>query len=90
MLSYNAGLSDITLTYRLLYVKVTRYKAAGICSEMTARSGEGGKTRLVPVHPELHGTLSSALAYGDISPGQNRRGASHDRMALGEDGGETR
>ena len=28
------------------------------------RSGKGGKTRLVPVHPELHGALSSALAYG--------------------------
>ena len=26
-------------------------------------SGKGGKTRLVPVHPELHG----ALAYGDIT-----------------------
>ena len=31
------------------------------------RSGKGGKTRLVPVHPELHGALGSALAYGDIS-----------------------
>ena len=30
---------------------------------------EGGKTRLVP-HPELHGALSSALAYGDISQGR--------------------
>ena len=34
------------------------------------RSGKGGKTRLVPVHPELHGALSSALAYGDISQGK--------------------
>ena len=34
------------------------------------RSGKGGKTRLVPVHPELHGALSSALAYGDISQGR--------------------
>ena len=31
------------------------------------RSGKGGKSRLVPVHPELHGALGSALAYGDIS-----------------------
>ncbi len=31
------------------------------------RSGKGGKTRLVPVHPELHGALNNALAYGDIS-----------------------
>ena len=37
---------------------------------MTARSGEGGKTRLVPVHPDLHGALSSALAYGDIGQGR--------------------
>ena len=34
------------------------------------RSGNGGKTRLVPIHPELHGALSSALAYGDISQGR--------------------
>ena len=34
------------------------------------RSGKGGKSRLVPVHPELHGTLGSALAYGDISQGR--------------------
>ena len=37
---------------------------------MTAWPGKGGKTRLVPVHPELHGALSSALAYGDISQGR--------------------
>ena len=35
----------------------------------TFRQGRG-KTRLVPVHPELHGALSSALAYGDISQGR--------------------
>ena len=34
------------------------------------RAGKGGKTRLVPVHPELHGALSSALAYGDITQGR--------------------
>ena len=34
---------------------------------LRVRSGKGGKSRLVPVHPELHGALSSALAYGDIS-----------------------
>ena len=34
------------------------------------RSGKGGKSRLVPVHPELHGALSSALAYGSISQGR--------------------
>ena len=37
---------------------------------MTAWSGKGGKTRLVPVHPELHGALSSALADGDINQGR--------------------
>ena len=37
---------------------------------LRVRSGKGGKTRLVPVHPELHGALSSALAYGDISQGK--------------------
>ena len=34
---------------------------------LRVRSGKGGKSRLVPVHPELHGVLDSALAYGDIS-----------------------
>ena len=34
------------------------------------RSGKGGKSRLVPVHPELHGALSSSLAYGSISQGR--------------------
>ncbi|MCY4652306.1 MAG: site-specific integrase, partial [Dehalococcoidia bacterium] len=34
------------------------------------RSGKGGKTRMVPVHPELPGALGSALAYGDISQGR--------------------
>ena len=37
---------------------------------LRVRSGKGGKTRLVPVHPELHGALSSALAYGEISQGR--------------------
>ena len=37
---------------------------------MTAWSGEGGKTRLVPVHRDLHGALNSALAYGDIGQGR--------------------
>ena len=34
------------------------------------RSCKGGKLRLVPVHPELHRVLDSALAYGDISQGR--------------------
>ena len=37
---------------------------------LRVRSGKGGKTRLVPVHPELHGALTSALAYGDITQGR--------------------
>ena len=53
------------------------------------RSGKGGKSRLVPVHPELHGALGSALAYGDISPGQNSRSTSRDCLALGAGCGET-
>ena len=34
------------------------------------RSNKVGKSRLVPVHPDLHGALSSALAYGNISQGK--------------------
>ena len=37
---------------------------------LRVRSGKGGKSRLVPVHPELHGALGSALAYGDIIQGR--------------------
>ena len=37
---------------------------------LRVRSGKGRKARVVPVHPELHGALSSALAYGDISQGR--------------------
>ena len=37
---------------------------------LRVRSGKGGKTRLVPVYPELHGALSNALAYRDISQGR--------------------
>ena len=37
---------------------------------LRVRSGKGGKTRLVPVYPELHGALGSALAYGDINQGR--------------------
>ena len=37
---------------------------------LRVRSGKGGKTGFVPVHPKLHGALSSALAYGDISQGR--------------------
>ena len=38
---------------------------------LRVRSGKGGKTRLVPVHPELHGALWAVrLAYGDISQGR--------------------
>ena len=34
------------------------------------RSDKGGKSRLIPVHPELHGALGSALAYRNISQGR--------------------
>ena len=37
---------------------------------LRVRSGEGGKSWLVPVHPGLHEALSSALTYGDISQGR--------------------
>ena len=37
---------------------------------LPVHSGKGGKTRLVPVHPELHGALGSVLAYGDINQGR--------------------
>ena len=33
---------------------------------LRGRPGKDGKSRLVPVHPELNGVLSNALAYEDI------------------------
>ena len=44
----------------------------------------------MPVHPELHGALNNALAYGDISQDRIVEADPTDRMALGEGGGETR
>ena len=56
---------------------------------LRARSGKGGKTRLVPVHSDLHGALGNALALQRRQLAQNRRGASCDRLAPGTGGGET-
>ena len=33
---------------------------------LRARQGKGRKSRIVPVHPELHSALSSALQFGNI------------------------
>ena len=53
-----------------LDLEVRDLSLAAASPTIRVRSGKGGKTRLVPVHPELHGALSSALAYGDISQGR--------------------
>ena len=37
---------------------------------LRVRSGKGGKSRLVPVHPELHSALTSALSYGSVRQGR--------------------
>ena len=37
---------------------------------LRVRAGKGGRPRLVPVHPELHSALTSALSYGSIKQGQ--------------------
>ena len=37
---------------------------------LRVRAGKGGKSRLVPVHPELHTALTSALSYGDVKQGK--------------------
>ncbi len=50
--------------------EVQRFPLDTASPTLRVRSGKGGKSRLVPVHPELHGGLSSALAYGDISQGR--------------------
>ena len=39
-------------------------------STIRVRSGKGGRSRLVPVHPELHSALTSALSYGNIRQGR--------------------
>ena len=53
-----------------LDIKVRDLSLDTVTPTLRVRSGKGGKTRLVPVHPELHGALGSALAYGDISKGR--------------------
>ena len=53
-----------------LELKVRNLSLEATHPTIRVRAGKGGKTRLVPVHPELHGALSSALAYGDISQGR--------------------
>ncbi len=37
---------------------------------LRVRAGKGGKSRIVPIHPELHSALNSALSYGSISQGR--------------------
>ena len=37
---------------------------------LRVRDGKGGRSRLVPVHPELHSALTTALAYGNINQGK--------------------
>ena len=53
-----------------LDLKVRDLSLDTVSPTVRVRSGKSGKTRLVPVHPELHGALNSALAYGDISQGR--------------------
>ena len=36
---------------------------------LRVRQGKGSKARMVPVHPELHAGLVSALQFGNISQG---------------------
>ena len=35
-------------------------------SSIRVREGKGSKARIVPVHPELHAALTSALQFGDV------------------------
>ena len=37
---------------------------------LRVRSGKGGKSRIVPVHPELQGALIAVLNYADVGPGK--------------------
>ena len=37
---------------------------------LKVRAGKGGRSRLVPVHPELHSAFVSALSYGAIGDGK--------------------
>ena len=37
---------------------------------LRVRAGKGDRSRLVPVHPELHAAFTSALSYGNISQGK--------------------
>ena len=56
---------------------------------LRVRSGKGGKTRLLAGASGATRGAEQRSGLRGHRPGQNRRGSPHDRMALGEDGGET-
>ena len=49
------------------------------------RSGNGGKSRLVPVHPELHGALGSALVPSPRDTGTSIRNELNSGTSYSED-----
>ena len=56
---------------------------------LRVRSGKGGKTRLLAGASGAARGAEQRAGLRGHQPGQNRRGSPHDRMALGEGGGET-
>ena len=57
---------------------------------LRVRSGKGGKSRLVPVPSGAARCTEQRVGLRGHQSGQNHRGTSYNRLALGEDGGETR
>ena len=57
---------------------------------LRVRSGKGGKTQTCAGASGAARRSDQRTCLRGHQPGQTHRGACHDRMALGEDGGETR
>ena len=53
-----------------LNLEVRDLTLEGVHPTLRVRSGKGGRPRIVPVHPELHAALNSALSYGSINQGR--------------------
>ena len=53
-----------------LDLEVRDLTLGGVHPTLRVRAGKGGRPRIVPVHPELHAALSSALSYGSINQGR--------------------
>ncbi len=66
LIQWSAGLR----VSEVLALEVADLQLEGERSTLRVRCGKGGRSRLVPVHPELRAGLVNALAYGGVKRGR--------------------